>query len=150
MRFCQLPCSYQQVTGHYATSDLWQVRPSNITTSPSKVHLPFTANMTHTLFHLSDLVKLRFSNITYVTNSFTSLTFVSESDFADTLVDTLLDFLYPTVLNPSVLVPIIVIVNLFCCFWSVLVLHNYFHKQVKSEERKTLIKCNSSSIRGKI
>lgn len=90
--------SYQQVLGHYAVADSCQVRSSNITTYPSDIHLAFTANMTHSMFHLPDLANLRFSNITDVTNSLTSLTFANESDFADTLVETLPNYLYTTIL----------------------------------------------------
>lgn len=82
------------------------------------IHLAFTPNVTHSVFPIQTLANLRFSNISFVANTLSSLTFSDESDFADTIAETPLDYLYPIILHPSVLVPILVIslaLILNCC-----------------------------------
>ncbi len=102
--------TYHEVVGHYAIKDACQIHSQNFTTYPSRTQVAFTANATTSIFPLTSLMNLNFTKIKYVTNTLTTLTFVNQSDFADTLEETLPSYLYPGVLYPSFIGPCIVIV----------------------------------------
>ena len=132
---CPEGTNYQEVTGHYAVEDACHIKSGNITTYPSRVHLAFTANVTHRVFPLNTLLNLNFSRIAYVTNTLTTLSFANESEFADVLEESLPGYLYPTILYPSIIVPIVIIIIvltlMYCCIRKVSVLHNYLNSQLK-------------------
>ena len=137
---CPESTVYLEVSGHYAVAEACHVRSSNITTYPSRVHLAFTANVSHSVFPIQSLANLKVSNITYVTNSLGVLTFNDESEFADTVAETLPEYLYPIALYPSVLVPIVALAVglgiVCCCLKRVSSVHAHLVEELELEERQ--------------
>jgi len=97
---CPEGTTYEKVLGHYAVLDTCHIRSSTLTTFPSRHRLAFTANFTTRIFPISVLRNLSFSDISFVTNTLSVLTFSNHSEFAEALEESL-----PVYLNPSILYP---------------------------------------------
>ncbi|XP_050707018.1 uncharacterized protein LOC126992355 isoform X2 [Eriocheir sinensis] len=132
---CPEGTTYQRVTGHYAIAEACYIRSTNITTYPSRIRLVFTANISHRVFPLRSLDDIHFSSISYVTNSLNSLSFANKTEFAETLEETLPDYLHLPYLYPGFFVPMfLMFVSLVVMCYLIRrnsVLHDYLVVQTR-------------------
>lgn len=132
---CPEGTTYQRVTGHYAIAEACYIRSTNITTYPSRIRLVFTANISHRVFPLRSLDDIHFSSVSYVTNSLNSLSFANKTEFAETLEETLPDYLHLPYLCPGFFVPMfLMFVSLVVMCYLIRrnsVLHDYLVVQTR-------------------
>ena len=145
---CQTETTYRRVEGHLAVPERCQIRSSNLTTFPSRVHEVFTANMSlGPIFPLSVIQNMSLIHIPYVTNSLHELTFSNTSQFVSVLEDSLPDYLNPVVHFPSIIVPIIILICILipvlCCVKKALTL--YSHLNIATAARRNVSSASSSS-----
>lgn len=138
---CQTETTYRRVDGHFAVPERCQIRSSNLTTFPSRVHEVFTANMSlGPIFPLSVLQNMSLIHIPYVTNTIHELTFENHSQFVSVLEDSLPDYLNPVVHFPSILVPFIIVICILipvlCCVKKALTL--YTHLNIATAARRNV------------
>ncbi|XP_050708796.1 uncharacterized protein LOC126993672 [Eriocheir sinensis] len=137
---CPEGTTYQQVIGHYAIAEACYIRSTNITTYPSRIRLDFTANISHRVFPQRSLDNIHFSSISYVTNSLNSLSFANETEFAETLEETLPEYLHLTYLYPGIFVPMVLMFVSLVVVCNLLrrnsVLHDYLIVQMRRQDAR--------------
>ena len=135
---CPNSTTYQQVSGHYAVLNACYLRSANLTTFPTRLHEAFTANFTTRIFPVTTLENISFSDISFVTNTLSTLTFSNHSEFVGVLEDSLPEYLSPIVLYSSFTVPVLIMVSvllvLFCCVRKSLRLYNQLRLVRKAQD----------------
>lgn len=103
--------------------------------------LPLTSHVlmlhiTSRILPVTSLLNPNLSEISFVINTLSLLTFVNHFDFADGLQETLPGCLYSTVLYPSFFVLFVIVVLaihfMCCCIRKISTVYTYLYKQPKS------------------
>ena len=136
---CPEGTTYREVTGHFAVYLACHVRSANLTTFPSKLHQGFTKNSTARIYPLTGLAHINISNIKFVTNRVTELTFSNFSEIETVVQDSLPEYLTPYVHFPSLILPAVIILLLLVpmCLWLRRALTLYRYLRQKRQEAKT-------------
>lgn len=95
-----------------AELDTCHVLSKTLTTFPSRLHLAVKANFACRILPVTSLKNLNLSEISFVTNTLSVLTFPDQSEFTEALEETLLVYLYPNITHPSFLASLIIVCSI--------------------------------------